>query len=121
MYCDFACFTAITHFVANCVKFCKNAMLGVFPIYYSITYLGGVFSGQFITILHEGETPKLYYVIYEQPLTVTRPFPDAAFSCTDPQPPGSFPRSREAAWADHSGDNRLDSFRPKPQHRSRVL
>ena len=46
MYCDFACFTAITHFVANCVKFCKNAMLGGLPDllqYY------------------------MYYVIYEQP------------------------------------------------------
>ena len=31
MYYDFACFTAITHFVANCVKFCKNAMLGGLP------------------------------------------------------------------------------------------
>ena len=56
---------------------------GVFPIYYNITW-GGVRpiyyditwggSGQFITILHgggggSGETPKLYYVIYEQPLT----------------------------------------------------
>ena len=28
MYCDFACFTVITHFVANYVIFCKNAMLG---------------------------------------------------------------------------------------------
>ena len=37
-------------------------------IYYNITWGG---SGQFITILHGGgssETPKLYYVIYEQPL-----------------------------------------------------
>ena len=28
MYCDFACVTAIMHFVANYVKFCKNAILG---------------------------------------------------------------------------------------------
>ena len=48
-------------------------MEGVRPIYYNITWGG---SGQFITILHGGggaggaaETPKLYYVINEQPLT----------------------------------------------------
>ena len=38
-----------------------------------ITILHGGGSGQFITILHGGgssETPKLYYVIYEQPLMV---------------------------------------------------
>ena len=38
-----------------------------------ITILHGGGSGQFITILHGGggsaETPKLYYVIYEQPLS----------------------------------------------------
>ena len=31
MYCDFACFTATTHFVANYVKICKSAMLGGLP------------------------------------------------------------------------------------------
>ena len=31
MYCDFAYFIAIMHFVANYVKFCKNAMLGGLP------------------------------------------------------------------------------------------
>ena len=40
-----------------------------------ITILHGGGSGQFITILHGGggsaETPKLYYVIYEQPLMVS--------------------------------------------------
>ena len=62
----------ITHFVANYEFFCKNAMLGGLPdllqyyipggvrtIYYNITWAGGGAS----------ETPKLYYVIYEQPLT----------------------------------------------------
>ena len=75
MYCDFACFTAITHFVANYVKFCIKAMLGGLPdllqyyirgggrpIYYNITRGGGGGSS---------ETPKLYYVIYKQPLTIT--------------------------------------------------
>ena len=57
MYCDFACFTAITHFVANYVNFCKNAMLGGLPDLLQY-YIWG------------GETPKLYYVIYEQPLNV---------------------------------------------------
>ena len=54
MYCDFACFTATTHFVANYVKICKSAMLGGLPdllqyyipggvrtIYYNITWAGG--------------------------------------------------------------------------------
>ena len=40
-----------------------------------ITILHGGGLGQFITILHGGggsaETPKLYYVIYEQPLMLT--------------------------------------------------
>ena len=53
MYCDFA---AIMHFVANYVKFCKNAMLGGLPDLLQY-YIGG-----------SSETPKLYYVIYDQPL-----------------------------------------------------
>ena len=69
---DFTCFTATTHFVANYVEFCKNRQFtgssrfitvlhkrggGVSPICYNITWGGG-----------SAETPKLYYVIYEQPL-----------------------------------------------------
>ena len=52
---DFTCFTATTHFVANCVEFCKTG-----------NFKG---SARFITVLHKrGGTPKLYYVIHEQPL-----------------------------------------------------
>ena len=54
MYCDFACFTAITHFVANCVKFCKNAMLGGLPDLLQYYKPGGGGSGQFIKILQGG-------------------------------------------------------------------
>ena len=60
MYCDFACFAVITHFVANYVKFCIKAMLGglpdllqyyirggggVSPTYYNITWGRGVYLG----------------------------------------------------------------------------
>ena len=51
---DFTCFTATTHFVANYEEFCKKR-----------NFTG---SSRFITVLH-AETPKLYYVIYEQPLS----------------------------------------------------
>ena len=58
MYCDFACFTAIKHFVANFAKFWKNALFN------------NMGSSRFITVLHtwggSSETPKSYF---EQPLT----------------------------------------------------
>ena len=61
MYYDFACFTAITHFVANYVKFCNNVTLeGVFLINYSITYLGGgqANSLQYYMGMGSSETPN---------------------------------------------------------------
>ena len=51
-------------------------MLGGLPDLLQYYIRGGGGLGQFITILHGGgssETPKLYYVIYEQPL-ITKMF-----------------------------------------------
>ena len=65
MYCDFACFTAITHFVANDVKFCKNDVRGssrLITVLHTGVGGGGWGSGQFITILHGG-TPILLLVL----------------------------------------------------------
>ena len=58
MYCDFAYFIAIMHFVANYVKFCKNAMLGGLPDLLQYYKPGGGGSGQFITILQGGGLPR---------------------------------------------------------------
>ena len=55
---DFTCFAATTDFVANYVDFFKNAILRGLPDLLQY-YMGGGWSA---------ETPKLYYVIYEQPL-----------------------------------------------------
>ena len=56
MYCDFACFTAITHFVANYVKFCIKAMLGGLPDLLQY-YIRGVGVGV-VSPIYYNETTK---------------------------------------------------------------
>ena len=72
MYCDFACVTAIMHFVANYVKFCKNAILGDLHdlLQYYIPGGGEANLLQYYMVGGSSDTPKLYYVIYEQPLMI---------------------------------------------------
>ena len=69
---DFTCFTATTYFVANNVDFVRNAiLLGLI----TVLHMRGGGRGQPNLLQYymkggSAETPKLYYVIYEQPLIV---------------------------------------------------